>query len=255
MAPTITFLGTASVTPAAGGDTASFLIDRNILVDTGWYAPLKMLQYGFSPLEVDTVIFTHCHHDHYMGLPQLLFYRRMKRHEGALRIIGPEEDLARTVDLAHHFLQTDRYPQCRDTVELVPLAPGASLSTPEFTLDTIQTVHAVQGLCYRYTDANSRSSFGFTGDTAFHPPIARHLEGCDLILHEASHADKTVENAAATGHASAAEAARIAADAGATRLGLMHVRREDGPAALTAARRILPGAFWPMDGESVAVNR
>jgi len=253
MPPLITFLGTASVTPDAGGDTASFLIGRNILVDTGWNAPLRMMQFGFSPLEIEYVIFTHCHHDHYMGLPQLLFYRRMKRHESTLRIIGPEEDLEKTVEISHTFLQVERFPECRDNVETIPLVPGASLSTPTFTLDTIQTVHAVQGLCYRFTDSASGSALGFTGDTAYHPPIADHLKGCATIIHEASHADRTVENARSTGHSSAMDAARIAIEAKATRLALIHLHRQSGPTALKAARAIFPGAFWPMDGEEAPI--
>src|SRR5262249_30283230 len=48
-APTeITFLGTSSVVPGGGHDTASFLINGRYLVDTGWYATIKMRVYGFD---------------------------------------------------------------------------------------------------------------------------------------------------------------------------------------------------------------
>ena len=56
MPTTPTFLGTSSVTPEAGRDTASFLINNRILVDTGWYAALKMLNHGVSPLDLDYLI-------------------------------------------------------------------------------------------------------------------------------------------------------------------------------------------------------
>ena len=249
--PSVTFLGTASVTPDAGGDTASFMIGRTILVDTGWWATLKMLQYGFSPLEIQYLILTHCHHDHYIGLPHLLFYRRMKRHTEPLKIIGPADDLSRIVDRAQDFLQIDRFPEVEDTVELIPLSPGADFNADGFGLKTVGTLHAVQGLCYRFTDNASGRTFGFTGDTAYHPPIADHLQGCPFVVHEASHADRIVGNAAATGHSTAAEAARIAKACGAERLALVHVHRASAEAAVKAARVIFPGAFWPMDGEDV----
>ena len=76
---TVTFLGTSAVVPGAGHDTASFLINGKYLVDTGWYATIKMRGYGFDPMQLEYLFFTHCHHDHYIGLPQLLFYLRMRR--------------------------------------------------------------------------------------------------------------------------------------------------------------------------------
>src|SRR5437879_3430827 len=73
----VTFLGTAAVLPGAGQDSACFLINGRVLFDTGWYAALKMQEYGCDPLAIEHLIFTHCHHDHYMGLPALLFFRAM----------------------------------------------------------------------------------------------------------------------------------------------------------------------------------
>src|SRR4051794_28360758 len=117
----ITFLGTAAVLPAADEDTASYLIDGTIMVDCGWYAALKMQQYGFDAAKVRTLIFTHCHHDHYMGLPALLFYRAMRgvRGEAAapLRIVGPPDDLPLVVDLARRFLQEERFEAVRTPLE------------------------------------------------------------------------------------------------------------------------------------------
>ena len=43
MSATLAFLGTAAVTPEAGHDTANFLINRHIMVDTGLSAAIPML--------------------------------------------------------------------------------------------------------------------------------------------------------------------------------------------------------------------
>src|SRR5689334_23751249 len=109
----VTFLGTDAVVPECGGDTASFVINRKIMVDTGWYGAIKMRCYGLDPMQIETLILTHCHHDHYIGLPQLLFYLTMRASERAdrpkLKIIGPAEDLELVVRLAQQFLQMDRF--------------------------------------------------------------------------------------------------------------------------------------------------
>jgi len=157
------------------------------------------------------------------------------------------------VDRARHFLQADRFPDVGHIPEVFPLTPGESLETETFRLETCATVHAVQGLCYRFTDQTTGSTFGFTGDTAYHPPIAEHLKGCPFIIHEASHGASQPENAQQTGHASATEAARIAHQAGAEQLALVHMRIETAEEAVKAAQEIFPNTFWPQDGQSLSI--
>ena len=256
MSATLTFLGTASVTPEAGHDTASFLINGDILVDTGWSAAIRMLSYGFSPLDLEYLILTHCHHDHYLGLPQLLFYRRMRQRDRhglrPLKIIGPAEDLERVVKLSRDLLQADRFPDVDHVPEVVPLSPGDRFECCTFHLETCNTIHAVQGLCYRYGDPGG-TDFGFTGDTAYHPSIARFLKDCPFIVHEAAHGPRRVENARESGHSSAEDAARIAKGAQADRLGLVHLREEDVAQTVEVARRVFPNVFCPEDGEAVTI--
>jgi ribonuclease BN (tRNA processing enzyme) len=76
----VTFLGATSAVPDAGCDTASFVINDRILVDTGWSVVGNLRNLGIDPNQIDTLIFTHMHHDHYLSLPSLLFYRRMRKH-------------------------------------------------------------------------------------------------------------------------------------------------------------------------------
>jgi len=53
-----------------------------------------MRQYGFDPLALESIILTHFHQDHYIGLPQLLFYIGLKKRSGPpLAVIGPNEHL------------------------------------------------------------------------------------------------------------------------------------------------------------------
>lgn len=74
MATTITILGNGPVRPAVGGETASFVINDHILVDAGWCNVLHMRRFGLDPGGINHLVMTHFHHDHYLGLPHLLFY-------------------------------------------------------------------------------------------------------------------------------------------------------------------------------------
>lgn len=255
---TVTFLGSDAVVPACGGDTASFVINRTTLVDTGWYAVLKMRCYDLDPMELEHLILTHCHHDHYLGLPHLLFYLAMRAGERPgrppLKIIGPAGELELVTRLAGQFLQMDRFSPVRYEPELIPLHPGDSWECRDFHLTTCASVHPVPGLCYRLSDTNTGKVIAFTGDTAYDPAIPKLVEGADLLIHEASYGASAAPAANASLHSGAPEAARVASEAGVRRLALIHCPQPKKAAALEAARAIFPDTIWPADGETLVVG-
>jgi len=259
MSPTsVRFLGTSSVVPAAGCDTASFLLNDKHLVDTGWNAALRLLDHGLSPLDLHHVILTHCHHDHYLGLPQILFYIRISRHRQPLRqslkIIGPADDILRIVNRARALLQVEQFPEIDAVPEVIPLAPGERYECDEFRLTTTQTLHAVQGLCYRFHDLRTGAEIAFSGDTAYHPPLADHVSGVDLLIHECSLGADEPEPSQKMGHSGAPQAARIARDGNVGRLALIHCSEDRQQESLEAAREVFPNVFFPRNGERIAVH-
>jgi len=253
----ITFLGTASVVPGAGHDTASAVINGKYLIDTGWYAAIKMRNYGFSPMDLSAVFLTHCHHDHYIGLPQVLFYLSMRRRERPdrppLKIVGPADDLATVVELARALLQPGRFPDVDPPVELFPLEPGDAFEDDTLSVATTTSKHPVAGLGSRSTERESGATCAFTGDTAFLPSIAEHVRGVDLLVHEASFGGKPAPADNGSLHAGAPEAAEIARLGGVTRLALTHSTEDQQEPSLEAARAIFPNTFWPRDGETVSL--
>ena len=256
----ITFLGTASVIPEVGHDTASFVINNGkYLVDTGWYAASRMRAYGFDPLKLEYLFLTHCHHDHYIGLPQIMFYLAMRHYKETnyppIKIIGPREDLERVVNLAREFLQQgDRFPEAGCPVELIPLSAGETYEDPAFQVETCKSLHPVPALCYRFTDKKTGATFAFTGDTAYDPSIAEHVRGVQLLITEASYGANPAPESNASLHSGAPDAARMAVEAGVDRLALMHCAAQNQAAALAAAQAIFPNTVWPADGETIVVE-
>lgn len=254
----VTFLGTDAVVPECGGDTASFVINRKYLVDTGWYAAIKMRCYGLNPMDIEYLFLTHCHHDHYIGLPHLLFYFTMRAREkpdhAPLKIVGPAEDLERVVTLAQQFLQMDRFPPVHYAPELIPLQPGDSYEDPEFTLATCASVHPVPALCYRFTDKRTGKVLAFTGDTAYDAGVVAHVQGADLLVHEASYGPKPAPKNNSSLHSGAPDAARVANEAAVKRLALVHCPQNQKEAALQVATSLFPNTFWPADGETVVLS-
>jgi len=253
MSTTVTFIGTAGCTPPAHNDTACFLLNGHVLVDCGWCAALSMLPTGHNATALSHVLITHCHHDHYLGLASVLFYRRMQRarlvDDSELRIVGPAEDIERVVELARAYLQVDRFSAVQTTPEVVPVTPGESLRVAEFEVQTAPTRHPVQGLAYRLRDVSTGTTIGISGDTAYVPALADFFRGVDLLIMEGSTGLTEPPPESTSGHSSVLQSARIARDARAERLALVHIGGGDRNELLAAARTVFPNVFMPESGQ------
>jgi ribonuclease Z len=253
----LTFLGTAAVLPGAGEDTACFLINGGILFDTGWCAALRMQSYGYDPLDVEWLILTHCHHDHYMGLPALLFWRAMRTAQGRqrppLKIIGPPSDLEVVVRLSREFLQASRFPPAWSEPDLYPLPPGETLETDGFRLETRRSLHGVEGSCFRFTDLATGRVVAYSGDTGPNPSMVELAWRADLLIHEASLSPEAPDSSAVV-HSRATDAARVAVEAEAARLRLVHLGPDHRQRSLEAARALFPAAELATEGETLGMT-
>jgi len=253
---TLTFVGTASCVPPPGNDTACCLLNGHLLVDAGWCAALSMLRCGCDASALDHVIITHCHHDHYLGLASLLFYRSMQRARlpqdaSELRIIGPAEDIAHVVELARAYLQGERFPAVQTNPEVVAVTPGDTFVAGEFEVRTAPVQHQVQGLALRLRDRSTGVEIGISGDTAFRPELAEFFAGVRLLICEAAAGLSDPPSGAQTGHSGVRQAATIARAAGVGQLFLVHTDFARQDQVLSAARAIFPATSWPEPGMTV----
>ena len=255
----ITCLGTAAAKPEGNRDTASFMVNERCLIDTGLCAVLRMVSLGFNPQELDYLFLTHCHHDHYLGLAPLLFYRRMQYRsngrESRLTIFGPEEDVERVVERTEIFLQVDLFPPLGSELEVVPLPAGDECETDELRVSTCATRHGVSGLALRLTEKSTGATAAFSGDTAYDPAIVDHVEGAGLLMHDSFEGEKSPGGDEDAVHAGGPDAARVALEANVHMLALVHLDQDVQTAALKAAREIFPNTVLPSEGQVFQVGK
>lgn len=96
----------------------------------------------------------------------------------------------------------------------------------------------------------------YSGDTRPCLAVFEAAKGGDLLIHEATFGEEEAARAIETGHSTAAEAARIALDAGVRRLVLTHISpryTRDAPELLAEARGVFPETTVARDGMVVEV--
>lgn len=87
--------------------------------------------------------------------------------------------------------------------------------------------------------------YAYCSDTIFRPEIVEQLSGVDLLFHEASFAESELARAKETYHTTAAQAARIALEAGVRQLVIGHfsARYEDESILLKEASAVFPNTI------------
>jgi len=242
--------GAGSWLPEAGRETASFLIDGRHMVDTGWAPVFRLRECGVDPLAIETITFTHFHHDHYVGFPHLIFYHGMRRREAGitapLRILGPPGNLDRIVRLTQEFLQWERFPELKFEISLEPLNPGERVQLGNLSMETIAAVHVSgkgdpeEALSLRFTPVGGGAALVLSGDTSYNPALAEFAAGARVLAHDAA-------------HSGGEDAARIAASAGVEELYLAHYGLDRAEKLMAAARAVFPRTSLAVDGARITV--
>jgi ribonuclease Z len=99
-------------------------------------------------------------------------------------------------------------------------------------------------------------SYAFCSDTAYQLMTAEYVKGVDLLYHESTFDESKKELAAKTLHATAAEAAQVAAEAGVKRLLIGHysARYNELDMLLDQARRVFPESYLSTEGETYPIE-
>lgn len=237
---TWTVLGAGTILPRAGYGSAGHALRRGgsgpvTLLDCGPGTVRALGPAGIGIGEIERVLVSHFHPDHWLDLLALAFARRNPALGGAppLEIVGPR-GLAAMLERAAGALGAKNWLRFESTtfVEIDPSSCEAPLERGPARFTWTATGHTPEGVAWRVDlgGEDEKRSVAYTGDTGENPAVADFARGVSLFVCECSFPD--VEAIAL--HLTPSSAGRLAARAGCGRLLLTHFYPSLDPEAARA---------------------
>ncbi len=257
MSTSLVVLGSGGAVQTAHRDNAAlaFAIGREcVLVDCPGSPYLKLCRAGLDPMLLRAVVVTHAHPDHVYGLPSLVHHLWMLAREQPLPLFAPAPEIPKLQALLDVFDLGRR----AAFLEMRPLPGGALEPFWEHAggrLFALPSDHGPPAYAIRW-DTPAGASVVYSSDTRPVEALASFGRGAALFVHEATFPQAEAARAAEGGHSTPAQAARLAARAGARRLLLLHLgSKADAALMVEEARGEFAGPIEvPDDGAIYAVE-
>lgn len=184
----VVFVGTSDAF-GAGGRRQSAVFVRGerggLLLDCGATTNTGLSQLGLSRDEIDVILVSHFHGDHFGGIPSFLYAALYAdRRRRPLEIVGPPELEARVRALANamgHRLD-DR--EWSFEIRYRETAPGERIQAGPAEITAFATAHQLEAHPQGYRLRLGRESIAYSGDTGWFDDLPRAIAGSSLFVCE-----------------------------------------------------------------------
>jgi ribonuclease Z len=238
----ITFLGTSAASINPFHPTSTCLVqggDTKIMIDVGFGALRQLHRIQIDSREIDAVLITHWHFDHFAGLPALV---KSRKSTPLLSIYGPKPSIPARIYL---FRLLHSAP-----IHFEAVTENFSKDCGDIHIETVPAAHDVISFGWALTERISghhrKRRIVISGDTRPTEAIINAAKGADLLVHEATYLGKHASTAYKHEHTTVSEAANLAIKARVGALALTHIaRRYSKMNALREAEKIFPAVLVP----------
>jgi ribonuclease BN (tRNA processing enzyme) len=179
-----TFIGSGNAFSPGGLCCNGFVVDDRILFEAPPQTLSSLNTVGIDPNELDAIVVSHHHGDHFLGLPFLLLHWKWKGRTRPVCIVGPRNTEGLTKDISQKVfpgvLEDVRY-----EIQWVEAEAGTREQLDGLQIDPVGVEHdpdlsATLGYAVRYKGRR----FSYTGDTRMCDGVIELARGTELMISE-----------------------------------------------------------------------
>jgi ribonuclease BN (tRNA processing enzyme) len=192
------FVGCGDALGSGGRNNTCFHVTGasvNFLIDCGASSLPALQRLGIARENIDLILITHFHGDHFAGLPFLLLDAQFSRRGRPLVIAGPPGIEARLAQVMEALFEHSSTTKQRFELSIVALKPEQTRELGAVTVTPYPVVHGNSGgpfLGYRI-EAEGRV-IAYSADTEWTETLIPLARDADLFIAEAYYYDRIVKN-------------------------------------------------------------
>jgi len=192
----VTFVGSGDAFGSGGRFQTCILVEAGtsrLLLDCGASSLIAMKRLRIDPLNVDAVLLTHLHGDHFGGLPFLILDAQFRRRTRPLVMAGPPGVERRVRDAMEVFFPGSSEVARRFPVSYVELEDRRAVTIAGVSVVPYEVVHPSGAPPLALRVAAGDKTVAYSGDTEWTTALREVARDADLFICEAYGFDKVVK--------------------------------------------------------------
>lgn len=190
------FIGSGDAFGSGGRFQTCFLLGApagRALIDCGASSLVALKHFDVDHREIDLILISHLHGDHFGGTPFLLLDSHfVARRERPLTIAGPPGLVERIRTTMEAMFPGSNEFELRFPLEYVELPEGRPTSLGAWTVTPHEVIHASGAPAYGLRVEVNEKTIAYSGDTEWTDNLFRLADGADLFVCECYMFEKQV---------------------------------------------------------------
>ncbi len=183
----IRFLGTGDAFGTGGRFHTCFWARSDastFLIDCGASSLTAMHRFDVDPLDIDTILISHLHGDHFGGLPFVLLQYHFGGRTAPLTVAGPPGLEARLWQTCEALFTGSSKLDWNFTLELVELKVAERAQVGALAVTPLEVQHPSGAPSYGLRVSVDGITVGYSGDTEWCDALPLLADGADLFITE-----------------------------------------------------------------------